>query len=202
MSPRFAGILCTLLALTTFACNSAMKTPDIKQNPHPKMRYEITLKIQGAPGPFESVSGNMAYEVANEQCTPFDKFVGIYHRPPTQYLPITLERTNDHGYRGTIYLDVLQDEDYYGLGVCHWRLMNASIMLKAGKMVFTPYMDLDQIAAQQSAVQYFHKSDYSGDASKDGGSAARIPGTLAAEYLEQHPEKRFSITMSAKESFE
>jgi|GEM_PF-2561263 len=34
-----------------------MKDPNIKQNPHPEMRSDITLTIQSAPGPFDVVAG-------------------------------------------------------------------------------------------------------------------------------------------------
>jgi hypothetical protein len=64
------------------ACDSSMNAPDIKHNPYPKMRYEITLTIKGAPGPFESIKGYMLYKVTNEQCAPFERFAGIYRPPP------------------------------------------------------------------------------------------------------------------------
>ncbi|WP_090449140.1 hypothetical protein [Dyella sp. OK004] len=178
-----------------------MNTPDIKHNPHPKMRYEITIMIQDAPGAFESVNGSVQYRVKNDDCVPLQPVSGA-RLVPEEDVHVTFHRVSEHEYKGTIYLDLLQDEDYYGLGVCHWGLVNVAAELKAGKMIFTPYIGVDQIIAQRPSVQYFLKSNYSGDASKEGAALPRIPGTPAAEYVEQHPDKRFLITIAAKESFE
>lgn len=184
------------------ACQPDPQHPHIKLNPHPKVRYEITLTTKDAPGSFDSVEGYMSYEVANKQCAPFEKFVGIYRAPTGKHLPLLLIRITPHEYKGFAYLDLLQDEDYYGLGVCHWQIQNVGAQLKAGKMAFSPYLSRDQVITQQLSIQYFHKREYGDDASNVGTSSARIPSTPAAEYLEQHPDKRFEITMIAKESFE
>ncbi|MQQ99823.1 hypothetical protein [Glaciimonas soli] len=66
-----------------------MNTPDIKQNPHPKMRYEITLTIKDAPGPFDAVTGFMQYDVTNEQCSPYNEFIGIYRNPGSESADIS-----------------------------------------------------------------------------------------------------------------
>lgn len=43
---RLIAVFAVFLAITTAACSQSMNQPDIKLNPHPKMRYEITLTIE------------------------------------------------------------------------------------------------------------------------------------------------------------
>jgi hypothetical protein len=121
---RLTAVLAIFLAITTAACGQAMKQPDIKLNPQPKMRYELTLSVHDAPGPFESVSGFMQYEVQNEQeCVPADVISG-HHQRLSIDPDIEFKRLGDsQTYKGTVYLDLVQDGDYYGLGVCRWKMV-------------------------------------------------------------------------------
>lgn len=43
------------------------------------MRYEITMAIQGAPGPFDAVSGFVQYKVSNDHCVPLTRVIGATH---------------------------------------------------------------------------------------------------------------------------
>jgi hypothetical protein len=175
-----------------------MNNPDIKHNPNPKIRYEITLTIKDAPGPFESIKGYMLYKVTNEQCAPFERFAGIYHPPPDQDLPFTLTQVSDQEYKGTIYLDLLQDEDYYGKGVCHWSMPFVLANLKVGEVTFGPDISQAQIIQEQSVQQYFPKKAYGDNSVKDMGYA----GSTMSETIANYRDEFFSITLSAKERFE
>jgi hypothetical protein len=197
MRSLISGVLFMVLALSTSACNSSMKTPDIKHNPHPKMRYEITLAIQDAPGPFESVTGFMQYEVANEECAPKDTFAGVYRKPPIQHPPIVFTRMSDFVYTGTLYLDLMRDEDYYGLGVCHWAMTAAIVEMKANGAVFSTSTSLNDVTSQKSSTEYLWKKAYLDPASRDG-SGNSVP---LIDAVKQHPASYFSATLTAKEDF-
>jgi len=175
-----------------------MNTPDIKHNPHSKMRYEITMLIKDAPGPFESIKGYMLYKVVNEQCSPFEKFAGIYRPPMEQDLPFTLTRVNDHEYKGTVYLDLLQDEDYYGKGTCHWSMPFVLANLKFGEATFAPHISQAEIIQQQATTRYFPKSGYGDNSIKD----MSYGGTTMSDTVAQYRDEFFSITLSSKEQFE
>jgi hypothetical protein len=75
------------LVLSTSACGSLMN-PDIRQNPHPKMRYDITMTIEGAPSPFDSVNGHMQYDISNERCAPEDNLAGYILCHPLSDCPL------------------------------------------------------------------------------------------------------------------
>jgi hypothetical protein len=174
-----------------------MNAPHIKQNPHPRMRYEITLTIKDAPGPFDAVTGFMQYDVTNEQCSPYNEFIGIYRKPQGQSPPIVFVPVGNGEYRGTIYLDLLQDEDYYGLGVCHWSMTAAIVELKVGEATFSPDMMQSQVVSEQTIARYFAKRSYGDNSIKD----MNYIGTTA-EDVAQRRDEFFAVSLSAKEKFE
>jgi len=203
MPARLIFVLIFSLTLITSACGSPMKTPDIKQNPHPKMRYEITMTIQGAPGPFDSISGFVQYKVSNDRCVPLTPVSGAT-LPPEKSVPLELSHVSDNVYKGTLYVDLLQDEDYYGLGVCHWAVVAATASLKVKKADFSPDLFAESVLKQASETRYFSKKQF--EAVGRGELAPPVvSGVLPAEYRNLKPEWQqdmFSVTLSAKEDFQ
>ncbi len=203
MSKHLSLSLILSLVLITSACGSPMKTPDIKQNAHPKMRYEITMTIQGAPGPFDSVDGFVQYKVSNDRCVPLTPISGAT-LPPEKSVPIEFSHVSDNVYKGTLYVDLLQDEDYFGLGVCHWAVVAATASLKAGKVDLSPDLFADSILKQASETRYFSKKQF--EAIERGGPAPPfVSGVLPAEYRNLKPEWQqdmFTVTLSAREDFQ
>ena len=175
-----------------------MQTPDIKHNTNPKMRYEITLTIKDAPGPFDSIDGAALYDIANKECSPFNSFIGIYNHPPTQDSRLTLSQMSDREYIGSTYLDLLQDEDYYGLGVCHWAMDRVIFRMKAGSSEFVASILRDEIISQQPQTVYLSKRAYM-DRSIESGIGN---STLLNDAVRQHPEQFFPATITAKENFQ
>lgn len=201
MSKRLTFSLILALALITSACGSPMKTPDIKQNSHPKMRYEITMTIQGAPGPFDSISGFAQYKVSNGHCVPLTPISGAT-LPPESRIPISFTRVSDNLYKGVIYTDLMQDEDYYGLGVCRWSVVAASADLKIGGTALSPAIFHDDIVAQKSVATYFVNSDYLDSGSANGEERVVSGNPDRAFYLPASRTDLFSITLAAREDFQ
>ena len=171
---------------------------NIQHNPHPKMRYEITLTIQDAPGPFDSITGFMLYQVENKQCSPEDPISGTYGHRPSKHVPIEFTRTSDNTYTGTVYLDLLQNADYFGLGVCHWKMAAAVVLLKAGEVTFSPDISLNKITIQQSEIRYFSKKAYGDTSIKDQHDI----GAPMSEIITRYRDEFFFTTLIAKESFQ
>nr|WP_199045118.1 hypothetical protein [Dyella sp. ASV24] len=188
------GLAIFSTTLLNAACGSSMKNRDIKQNPDPKMRYEITMTINDAPGPMESVAGYALYDVANPQCAPFDKVVGIYHKPPTQDRPIVISRVDDHTFSGLVEVDFLQDEDYFGLGVCHWKLDRVGLRLRSKVSEFVTSLTMEQIQTQQPAVIYLSKRVYE----TSTGDSPVGNSSLLTEVIKKHPEQYFTATLTAQ----
>lgn len=179
-----------------------MDTPEIKQNPRPKMRHEIILTIKDAPGPFESVEGRMQYDVVNKNCAPKDEWTGVYQTPPSQYPPIVFSKISDYVYIGGLYLDMLEDEDYFGLGACHWSMFSAQVFLKAKAIIFDASISKNDLLAGNSAVIYFHKASYFSESKGQemDWDPGRRQGTPVAKSAEQHPNDYFTATLVAREA--
>jgi hypothetical protein len=184
-------------AFLTSAYTSAMKNPEIKHNPTPKKRYDITLTVDGAPGPFDSISGFVEYKVANDECVPLQPISGATIAPEEK-VPVVFKHEKDNIYIGTIYADLMQDEDYFGLGICHWQVVAASAVLKNNAVEFSPAIFHKDITAQHAVSTYFVKGDYT-DSTKPHSAF----GTTNRSLFQ--PESRtdlFTVTLAAKEDFQ
>jgi hypothetical protein len=163
--------------LSLSACN--LSTPfgskpvvDYKQNPTPQQRYDITLTIADAPGPFASVEGLVQYDVVNEECLPPpNSNPGGYSSHRTLHVPFALTQVSANEYKGTVYADLMLDEDYYGRGVCQWKLIQARVHMKAtgaeGETLFIPSLSAGPLFAEQTATTYFWKGHYPRNAGVD-----------------------------------
>ena len=133
-----------------------------KRNPAPKQRYDITMTVANAPGPFGSVEGFAQYEAPDCWYT-LDRIAGVPAIPHVT-LPVSYTKVDDTTYVGTVYLDVMQDEDYFGRGICKWVLTSARVSLKATgtreEASFTAYVHLDDFANKKPVVTYFRSEPY------------------------------------------
>ena len=158
------------LLLPISACSfpdySGKPTPQYRQNPNPKQRYDLTMTIANAPGVFKSVESFMQYDVVNSECLlpPDSNPVGYNSSIPTAEPVIEFKKISDTEYVGTFFTDMMIDEDYYGRGVCHWRLVQAGARLKAigvdGETTFFSTLELEEITAEKSLTTYFWKGHY------------------------------------------
>ena len=193
---RTAYATALVFAALLSGCSKVMSTPGIKQNPHPKQRYEITMIIDGAPGPFDSVKASMGFHIANAaDCVPQDPISGAHPTAPYDS-PITLTRVNDHMYSGAIYLDFAQDEDYYGKGVCHWEFVAADVELQSHGVLFISGLSLESITSGKTVARYAPKRLYLG---------SKVPNmVVGAEDMSddkaKHRDEYFSIALMAKKT--
>jgi hypothetical protein len=135
-----------------------------KLNPSPRQAFELVLNIADAPGTFAVVEGVAQYDVTNEQeCGRIVPATGMAARITSQE-PVQLKKVSDTEYRGTVYLDRMLDEDYYGRGVCKWTFSGAGAMLKAtgadGETRFTSFIEADQFVAGKALTRHYPDRDY------------------------------------------
>ncbi|MGC1548013.1 MAG: hypothetical protein WA777_05740 [Rhodanobacter sp.] len=160
------------------------------------MRYDITLTIDGAPGPFDSVGGYMQYEVTNKACVPeTGSPMNAMRIAPKAWPPIILHKISDNVYTGAVYADYFKDEDYYRLGVCHWSLLNIVTELKINKLTLDPDLTSDQLFSQSSVKSYFVHQDYLDNDMERSSYGIANP----SDYPEIKQEDIFSITLTSKE---
>lgn len=157
------------LATTITACTPAAQEKahmEYKQNPHPTQAYTLRLRIQDAPGPFAQMKALAQYDVANGEClSPPGNNPGGHTAPvPTEDVEIPLTQVGEGEYEGTVYADRMLDEDYTGRGVCHWKLMQARVHMKAtgaqAETLFIPSIPDGKLLEGETETVYFNKRSY------------------------------------------
>ena len=151
----------------------APTAPLRKLNPAPTQAYEIRLTLAqvadlpaGADrqAPFAEVAGTAQFDVGNAAgCGKSDPRIG---QVPTlsSHEPFRMTRVSATEYVGTIHADQLVDEDYYGRGVCHWKLTEVRVALRAGTdpadTRFVSALAARQVLAGQAQTRHFWKGYY------------------------------------------
>lgn len=214
----FRTVLLSLLAVALVACAPARNDmsqppaaseseqeqsppPRRKLNPAPQRAYRITLTLADAPGPFAAVEGVAQYDVSNDdQCGKRIEWAGVTPRI-TSNETFELLRVSETEYEGTVYADLILDEDYHGKGVCHWELTEVRARLRATgdetATRFVPDIVAEQVFAQQSVTKHFWKERYP-RSNSDG-----FPSFGQDDLTRVPPDRRhefFAITLSAREA--
>lgn len=130
-----------------------MQKPDIKDNPSSHLRYDVTVRIDQPPGPFDRIEGTADYRVSNDACVRLTPISGVTITP-SRRIPRVLDPVGENVYRGELVADRLLDEDYFGKGVCHWSLVAAGVEAHIGKMDFAASLPMKDIAGHRPAVHY------------------------------------------------
>lgn len=136
-----------------------------RRDPQPRQAYRITMTIENAPGPFAHMLGLAQFDVINPECLPPpDDNNGHSWPVPTEGVEIALQKVADNIYSGVVYADQMLDEDYYGRGVCRWKLIQAQVQLKAtgakGETKFVPSYPVKKLLAGERETVYFNKISY------------------------------------------
>ena len=185
-------IAALLLSLTSLAYGATMKNPDIKLNPNPRMRYEITVTVQNAPGPFDRIEGSVDYKVANRECVPLTPVVGATVVPEKR-VSLELTPAGNNVYKGHLIADLMQDEDYFGLGVCHWTVVGAHADFSHDIIDFSPAIFKEDILKNNAVKKYFANESYTDVDMKRVDIGENSPD----QYKDR--DHTFSITIKAEE---
>ncbi len=171
-----------------------------KLNPSPQQGYELVLTLKDAPGPFAVVEGVAQYDARNyAACGRIVPATGTAGRITSQE-PIALRQVGENEYRGTFYLDRMQDEDYYGRGVCHWALTGVGAMLRAttgeADTRFLTFIDKERMENESPLTLYYPKLIYplATTVANYGASGEENP----SEYSEDLRDALFSTTTTVQ----
>ena len=163
-----------------------------KKNPHPVQRYEV-IATADAPGPWDKVSGTVFFDVVNLACTPKDKFLGVHAKPQDVAIDFEMARTGKNTWTGHFYRDAMLDEDYYGLGICHWDATSVTPVFTTHGETFGAAIGFDE-GLRESQLMYFKKSDYA------SRSLKQAYGTTSKDSeVIHHPDAFFSIRVTVRE---
>lgn len=127
---RFALTVVTLLLLLV-ACGKRprFEPPVAKTNPNPTQRYEITVELIDPPQDIRSIVGEAHFSVDTRACLPYQDRIARVTIGTSYKKGFALTPIGDNTYRGHIFLDWPIDEDYFGLGMCSWKLHSAVVAI-------------------------------------------------------------------------
>lgn len=172
--------------------------PVIHRNPHPTA-YEVTLALKDAPGPFEVVKAAMQYEVLDPACRPDLGGMAGTRASLLEWVPVELAKQADGTYRGTIYDGLLKDEDYYGLGVCHWSLVTTQFKLlkseERDSPSFSYHLWHEDLHHAHEVRAYFPRSAY---ASSDRSGIAYPGEESPSRFKPEVRDQLFTLIISTK----
>lgn len=177
-SPTLRWALPMLVLLATAGCgsnyaDSPAKAPLRKLNPAPTQAYEIRLTLANASdlssaddgkSPFTVVEGTAQFDASNgARCGKSNALSG--HVPTlSSHETFQLSRISATEYVGTVYTDMLLNEDYYGRGVCHWALTEARVAVRArtdaADTRFVTGLAAQKVLLAGTQVRYFWKGYY------------------------------------------
>ena len=193
MKNIFKFIPALTLALT--ACDKPMEKFDVERNSHPRVRYQLTMKINKSPGPFDSAKGSMTYEIRNQSCVRPAPISGV-RVSQSEYPEFEMKKIAEDTYVGDVYFDLLEGGDYYGLGVCYWRLQSVNINLMTKSNILRAGFSAKKIQDEQPRDLYFLLDDYEqGDRPKDNSA---VP---LNENNKKFLDEFFSVTFTGKRMF-
>ena len=168
--------------------------PDHPQkNPHPVKRYEVIATAE-APGTWDSVNGYLPLAVVNVDCVPKAPVTEGRNVPNTGYA-FEMTPIDDKTWKGYFYRDFLQDEDYFGLGECHWDAVGVTPIFIVHDSKFGAVTWLDDAMRKGRQTDYFKKSAFLDRSKKQ--SALGFSSTNP--QFTQHPEDFFPITVTIQE---
>lgn len=174
------------------------KEPLRKLNPNPQHAYQVKVSLKNPPGDFQQITGGVGFDVENPACGKHHPISGIVPSI-SSYESIVLSKVSEYEYTGVFYSDMILDGDYYGRGVCKWKLSSVSARfsnkvdtLTSGYSIF---LIENSIQNQNTNTRYYWNGYY---------RPADLPSFIDSGHkdLAQVPENRknefFSITISAK----
>ena len=207
-SIRTAACLAAAALLPACAADSAdgglqpIDIPDqgvAKHNPNPQQGYRIRMTIHDAPGPFGIVRGYAQYDVANKnECGEINAMTGTASRM-TRLEPFALTKLSDTEYEGVVYADLMQDDDYYGRGICRWEMVMARVSLQAAKETDTAFLATirtPDLQAGKTIDLYFWKGEYPAVADLPGYGAY---GSTREKLRNRDDEELFHVVLAAQE---
>ena len=174
-------------------------------NPHPKQAYRLRIKINDAPGPLK-LMGNMSVGYKAENCSYIINHIEGAPANPEKRVKTVIRQLGEFEYETVVYADAMQDEDYFGEGICHWKPEGFGVAFKATgspdetKFNFGDF--LDDLIEKKMLVKYYWKWAYPYSKREDGSlySDSVDFGIVSPEiYSPEEHKKMFTITVTLEE---
>ena len=214
MKPMTALMTAAVFSVLSLnACGGSEKSMSIQEqteakfqlNPHPKKAYRLKIKINDAPGPLK-LMGNMSVGYKAENCSYIINHIEGAPANPEKRVKTVIRQLGEFEYETVVYADAMQDEDYFGEGICHWKPEGFGVAFKATgspdetKFNFGDF--LDDLIEKKMLVKYYWKWAYPYSKREDGSlySDSVDFGIVSPEiYSPEEHKKMFTITVTLEE---
>ena len=214
MKPMTALMTAAVFSVLSLnACGGSEKSMSIQEqtearfqlNPHPKQAYRLKIKINDAPGPLVSMNNTYVRYMARDCSYVINHIEGVTSHP-RKYVDIPLRQVGKDEYEASFYFDAVQDEDYFGEGVCHWKPDGFGGTFKAtGKEEETGFTISDvmrNLLEKKTLTKYYWKWSYPYFTREDGSISPDFVnfGITSPElYSAEEHKEMFTITVTLEE---
>ncbi|MDO4641718.1 MAG: hypothetical protein Q4A84_08495 [Neisseria sp.] len=170
-------------------------------NPHPKQAYRIKIKINDAPGPLKLMQDMTIRYMARNCSYIINKFEGA-STEPTKRISTKLHQIGQNEYETVVYFDAMQDENYFGQGVCQWQPDGFGTSFKAtGKPEETTFnvSDLmEHLTEKKALTKYYLKDRYPFPITRQYDYTDFGSGSID-DFSAKNQKNLFTITVSLEE---
>lgn len=133
-------------------------------NPSPKDAREFRVVVKNPPVRFTETSASVQYDVVNAtECGKKNRISGALPGIRSSE-SVKLTKVSDTEFKGVVYGDLIQSEDYFGEGVCRWEMVQASVGFRASGDPFATWLvaslDADDIGKNVTQTTYFWSGYY------------------------------------------
>lgn len=178
-------------AVTSCAGMTPSPRPDalaVRFAPTPVERYSVTATFDELQDGVDDFSGVARFSVSNPGCVPLDphRAFGGVRLAPRHAQPLDWRRGADGVYRAGFDLDALQDENYFGLGLCRWRFDGLEVRFVVGGAHFVHAIAANEVSAQRERRGYFLVRDIRvprGDRAIFGEDVGFYRSDLGAQFV-------------------
>ena len=214
MKPMTALMTAAVFSVLSLnACGGSEKSMSIQEqtearfqlNPHPKQAYRLRIKINDAPGQLVSMNDTYIRYMARDCSYVINHIEGVTSHP-RKYVDIPLRQVGKDEYEASFYFDAVQDEDYFGEGVCHWKPDGFGGTFKAtGKEEETGFTISDvmrNLLEKKTLTKYYWKWSYPYFTREDGSISPDFVnfGITSPElYSAEEHKEMFTITVTLEE---
>lgn len=176
--------------------------PAYQLNPDPKDPLEVMIKLHDAPGDLRFSDASTTYRIINPSCLPeTNNFEGVQHAPQTHTVRHQLRKVDASTYSFTAYRDQMKSSEYYGRGICNWKLTLAfshpDLPSSPNRIYFTIAATPKELQQKGGLTTYFRIDR----TSKSIDGAPRNAQDFTKERFEMLPESEkaniFSMTIKS-----
>lgn len=157
---RFSlAIVAPLLLFVACGRNPRFEPPIAKTNPNPAQGYEITVELVDPPADIRSIAGEAHFGVSSRACLPYQDRIARVTIGTSYIKKFALTQVGENTYQGRIFLDWPIDEDYYGLGVCKWKIATVdAVFTRDDRFVQASNLIWHEITSEASNLSYCRRA--------------------------------------------